>query len=1172
MALTALERWDDVLAEMRVALEIDGTSPLAWLLRGEALVGKGDYAQAEHTLKRAKELDPSNAKVDQLLSEIEIARAAGLDGSLMEQTDTRVYPAKKSDPETEEETSDEKLASMVAPLAAAGGVVTETTGETTLEYDDEEATMVDPDPSEKVRELQALGGKDLADSDDPSTQTFLPSVAGHETSYEGPASDDYAERPRPRAPSLGEDSGPKATPLEAHRPVKLPKLTPLESSPPAAGTDPGIELSSADIHVVPAPTAPAEGRMKRSADHGIELAPRIDEDDEDEDEDTRQRHKRQVDEDAGTRPETPDLRRARQRRDSAPPEETAERAPWHQATPLPPPPTRPQKKIRNPFHDPPAPAPTPAPPAAKSLAPLARGGGFFDLERLRAGSVGYLVAALVSVVAAGVVAGLLVREWRMRARVAKRHELARQKVASGNYPGFQAAELLYRQILTERDDPPARALRARTLAQMSFEFGDSPDAAARAVAGLGEMKGEDAESARIYLAMAKGEADAALRQSAALRRQLADAPATYLYGRAELLLDRPQAAVDALRSVADLEPRDPIAQHALGVAEAALKHDDRALEAYKHALEANANHIATIIDRALLQVRRGSAADRDLARGALEGVVSKLVPDCSQGQLARAYLGLAELELGRGDLEAARRALSLASARRRDGDTLLSEELARAWARGFQLDEAEREAKRALAGSTRIGPRLVLAEVALRRARPAQALAVIDEQGATRPEALVLRALAHLAMGRKDAARLDAEAALRVAPELASAKVALARVTVAEGRPERAQRDLERLERGDKLPEVASALGEVFAAERQTDKARWWLREAIRRDPLLLDARLQLATMLHGAGRYDEADAELKQLLRLDGNYRAARFERARLDLDRGQAQAARDELDALAGSEPDAETWMAAARAHLVLGDAAGAIDRVTKATKLAPELADDAVEILARAYLAEHRPADVVALYRKGSPAALKPPMPALLMNAYLDLDQPERAAEVLSLTQPRARLGTDALVARARLAIERGRDATAQSVAQQALVKLRGPTAPPLLKSQALTVLGRAEWEQGDFRSAARVLQEAVQLDPRNARAWYFLGMADEDLRRHDDARKAMETAVELDPKYPEAQFYLGRARADAGDARSADNFRAYLDLAPKGVYVEDARRALEPAPTPTSAPPRKKRRAR
>ena len=110
MALTALGRWDEVLAEMRVALETDPNAALAWLLKGEALVGKGDYVQAEQTLKRAKELDPSNSKADQLLAEIATARAAGFEGLPAEPTDTKVYPARQTG------NTDPDLGNVVQPM------------------------------------------------------------------------------------------------------------------------------------------------------------------------------------------------------------------------------------------------------------------------------------------------------------------------------------------------------------------------------------------------------------------------------------------------------------------------------------------------------------------------------------------------------------------------------------------------------------------------------------------------------------------------------------------------------------------------------------------------------------------------------------------------------------------------------------------------------------------------------------------------------------------------------------------------------------------------------------------------------------------------------------------------------------------------------------------------
>jgi tetratricopeptide (TPR) repeat protein len=1128
MALTALARWDEVLAEMRVALETDPHSALAWLLKGEALVGKGDYAQAEATLRRAKELDPSNSKADQLLAEIEIARAAGIDGQPAEQTDTRVYPAKAGE--------SEKL-SLREPSSDIG-----------LVYEDDEATEVDPEPGQRVRRLQELagqldapgnspaGGTDIADTEDRSTETFLP--PGAESSYEGPALDDYAERARPKVASLAEDTGPGATPIEPHRRVTMDP----------AGTD-SIELTSGEISIVEQP-------------------PSIADDDDEDEADTRQRRRRggEVDDEVGTRPETPDLLRHRR-----PAEVDRDRAEPRSARP-------PQRKRSNPFEV--VRDEVPPPPAREADLPTvvprddesslwSRIAGALDLDRLRSGGIGILVAALVAAIAAGVVAGLLVREWRMRARVARRHELARQKLQSGNYPGFQSAELLYRQILSERDDPPARALRARTLAQMAFEFGDGTESATRAVAGLGDAGSEEAEEARIYLAMARGDGDKALRDASALRRKYADAPTTYLYGRAELLTDRPQVAVDALRAVAELEPRDALAQHALGVVEAALKHDDRAVDAYRRALTANSNHIATIIDRALLHARRGTPEERDQARGALIGVIDKLAADCSAGQLARAHLGLGELELWKGNLAAARKELDAAAEKRREGDVTLAEELARGYLRAFALDEADREARRALSVGSRLGPRLVLAEVLLRRGRPQQAVEVINEQGATRPEALVVRSLGHLQLGHKDAARIDAEAALRVQPDLVGAKIALARVELAEGKLERAQRDLERLDRVERSAEVSTALGLVYAAARLPDRARATLREAIARDPLSQEARLSLAAMLREAERWDEAADELKQLLALNPAYRPARVEAARLAMVKGDMAAARDLWDALAKEDPDCESLLGAARAHVFLGDAAGAVERVQKTGKACAGMLDpdEVNELLARAWLMERRPADVVALLRKGPPSALRGPLLPLLMNAYLDLDEPERAREVMSLSPLRARSTTEALVARGRLAIEGGRDLTAESLAAAALGRLRTSTAPPVVKSQALLVLGRSQWEQGDFRPALKSLDQAVQLDPGNARAWYYQALVDDDLKKRDEAKKALETAVQLDPRYPDALYLLGRFRSDGGDPKAQDAWRAYLEAAPKGLYADEVRRALEGgAPAPRTKRPK------
>ena len=1223
MALTALGRWDEVLAEMRVALETDPNAALAWLLKGEALVGKGDYLQAEATLKRAKELDPSNNKADQLLAEIATARAAGFEGLPAEPTDTKVYPARVTG------NTDPELGNVVQPMPMDRGqlVAVPDSEEMDVEYPDD-ATEVDPDPSDQVHlkkkqdkpasVLVDFGEReDTVEDSQVGTETFHKPNKNSRTedsSYEGPATEDYAEEARPpvasHVPAVARGSSGSfdtdepsedstMTPAEILRARKPTVRRAIDELPPDP-SEPSIVLETRDLQFT-------DEQSRQGFPRGF--APTFDSEDG-EDEQTRQRRQRQVDEHAGTAPEAPDPVLQRQR-----PVRAFDPSPALSAG-------RPLPRAAN----------APSFPRDSSEAPTEMRGdngvygagdgnespygspgngedlpGFVRVpvkrkkprttlfvrgidpppwlgDRSRRG-IALLLTALVAVVAVGVATGLLVREWRMRTRVAKRHELARQKIASGNYPGFQAAELLYRQILAERDDAEARATRARVLAQMAFEFGDSPDAAARALAALGEEEAtpcaskkpgcQDIAQARVYLAMSKGELDRASRLAQALRRRFPDAASSYLVGRAELLNERPDTAADALRTAADGDPHNPVVMHGLGLAEAAARRDDRALEAYRRALADNANHIATIIDRALLEVDRGT--DREAARGALEGVVGKLVGDSSPGQLARAFLGLAELELQKGDITAARRDLAQAAAKRRDGDALLSEELAQAEADAYMLDEAEREAKRAIAAAGRLTPRLVLAEVALRRAQPVRALSVIEEAGTSRPEALVMRAQASLMLGRKETARLDAEAALRGSPPddiVAEAKVALARVDIADGHPEKAQRTLTAFERtSQKRADVAEALGEVFLAMKNSERARWWFDQALRRDPLDVSARLQMAKLDHEIGNLAAAREDLKTLLATNAAYAPARRELALIALDDGDPVAARDELDALLATDDniDLETLMNSARAHLLLGDGAGAEERISRAQKLpsAPQAAEELLDLHAKALLVEHKPAEAAAMLRKAVPNALRGETLALLMDAYLDQDQPDRATEVVRMAPPRARVGTELLVARARLAVERGRDSVAEGFAAEAIARMRGPHPPRAVKAEAYSILGRSQYEQGSFKLALRSLKNAVALDSRMARAWYTLGLVDFDLSRMADSRTAMESAVKSDPLYADAWYYLGRTRTALSDPTAKDAWAKYLEVSPKGPYAGEVREALRgegttAPPTKTGAP--------
>jgi tetratricopeptide (TPR) repeat protein len=1251
MALTALKRWDEVLGEMRIALETDPDNALAWLLKGEALVGKRDFVQAQAALERAKALDPSDTKADSLLTHIRRAQAAGFGNVHAEPTNTKEYPARLGETVREEITAgygrrreettatggqlrdeitveggrpgeEETAGGILVPsvVVEARTLVGEVSDEAVVEY--EESTDVDPvleqgkvtaprpavEAAEVAKAAEALispptvtpkrgatrklaslpDSESFAIEDESATGTFLPRQANFDAAFD---ESDIADAERRGLQSLVDQAGRiESTSEELALNVELPQLDGVERSTTVAESDPSIVLESDEIVIAPASDpgyqAPSAGDIgygdTAPADPDDQPPARVLArgqlgDPEDEEETRAQRPDRvfsrpalrSLDERANPLPRPGDSLPGQggvgPELFAAAPIPASDNSPSPDAYDAPTPEPPPRRRAHG--------ARLPPPKSDRLERPIRRRretflNAFLPGQMARRG-VALLATALVAVVAVGVLAGLLVREWRMRARVHTRHELARRKVASGNYPGFQAAEQLYRQILAERDDKAARGLRAKVLAQIAFEFGEDAQTAAHAVAGLGDLESDDAVEARIYLAMVKGEVDAATRLAAAYRKAHAGGAADYLVGRAELLADRADAASDALRAAASEEPQDPIVLHALGLAEAAARRNDRALDAYARAIAANANHIATIVDRALLQIRLG--ADRDGAGGALEGVVGKLVGDASPGQLARAYVGLAELELQKGNVTAARSALAAAAAQRRDSDSLLLEELARAYADAFELDSAEREARRALAAAGRLSPRLVLAQVALRRGRPTAALSVMEDAGSQRAEVLVIRALAKLQLQRTGEARSDAEAALAIQPDSVPARVALARIDTADGRAEAAQKELDRLERGAKNPEVAFALGLVFVARKTPERARFWFKEALRRAPLHLEARLNLARLLHDDGQLAEARDEINQILAANASYLPARRELASLSLDLGDAVAARDEFDAISEREPDLDTFFDSARAHLQLGDGKGAEERLQRAQKLAPmgPDAEEATDLLARAYLLEHRAQDAATLLRKAVPTATRGETVALLMEAYLDLQRLDWAAQAVTLAAPRARTGVELTVAKARLQVESGKDPSAQAFAEEALKLLRAPRAAPTLKAEAYTVLGRSLWDQGSFRSAQKALKTATEFDPRSARAFFYLGLVDEELHHSDEGRQALETAVKNDPQFSDALYYLGRMRADAHDPAAIDAFNKYLEVDPKGMFAEEARAGARGA-TPTSSMPRSRRR--
>jgi tetratricopeptide (TPR) repeat protein len=101
--------------------------------------------------------------------------------------------------------------------------------------------------------------------------------------------------------------------------------------------------------------------------------------------------------------------------------------------------------------------------------------------------------------------------------------------------------------------------------------------------------------------------------------------------------------------------------------------------------------------------------------------------------------------------------------------------------------------------------------------------------------------------------------------------------------------------------------------------------------------------------------------------------------------------------------------------------------------------------------------------------------------------------------------------------------------------------------LTKDGIREFQSGDREKAARILARALQINPRDADAWYWLSACVDDLEKK---RYCLQRVLLIDPEYLKARWRLDRL--DKGDApiaaaRPAAKVRFPLSMNRRGVVV-------------------------
>ena len=180
-ALMALSRYDEVLAEMRVTLELDGDNPRALALKGHALLRKGDALQASDVLARAMAAAPSDPEIRELYGEARRMREGLMAGAVTSEAPPLAPPPRPG---------------RTAQAASVRGMP-----DRMLAVGDKSGTIeIDPEIEGVEMEYtgQRLQTQEVSDSSiELSTSDLLPQPGSPFESVDGPFAHQHDRIPRP---------------------------------------------------------------------------------------------------------------------------------------------------------------------------------------------------------------------------------------------------------------------------------------------------------------------------------------------------------------------------------------------------------------------------------------------------------------------------------------------------------------------------------------------------------------------------------------------------------------------------------------------------------------------------------------------------------------------------------------------------------------------------------------------------------------------------------------------------------------------------------------------------------------------------------------------------------------------------------------------------------------
>ena len=1208
-ALLMLKRFDEVLAEMRLALELDHSSVPAQVLRAEALLRKGDTAPAIEALHAAMQASPGDPHILQLLAEAEhgpqrpsVAHpAVGFVGS----GDTKHYPGHPSGDPADFSDGFTQPTALQSPGSARrssrqrAAVPFVTPSPEVLAVGDRSGTVeVDPD-LEGVEMGTELDFDDLAAPPPKGRDSFggASTIAGKQSANKSPApapakskktptiqldpdSDDDIdladtmlppEKKRPAGPgtavrnAVGRPSGvlgehsefnklapPPAAPSRS-KPASLPPPAPAQFSQTlhAPGGAPVRQPDTvAPLPPAPRPVAAALPTMAAAQPRPPAQMPTM----------------------AVAPPHA-----GQQQLFSADPQSPA----WARATV--------------------AAAPDPRSVAA-SLEPTARPGELDPaILALMSGHPGQGAAAApervvtapatevktgirrersrlklavwivigIAVIGGGVGAGVWMRHVRLQKQIVAARASATDLAKTDTLGGWTKARASLARIVEASDTAANRAALARARALIAYELGvgfaEAKTAAEQAGTGL------DASIAQAFVALATNDAKAAKTAADAAIAVAPDDPeALYVAGEAALLVDDAAIAVKYMKGAFGKDPR-PFHGIGLARAQAAAYNWDEAIAALDKVLAAVPDHPGAVIARGTILATSGritpSSALGNEAHAQLERIIAEGTRPIgeqqhgiSSWQVAFANLALAQVDFARGDLNAARNAIFAAAKLNLDDQRFAETALETLYLTGdlVHARSAADNALKAYPSSRRV--RVALAQILLAQGRAADVIDLVGKADDLKamPDALAVRGSALAAAGDPANAAADFDAALKKVPSHEPALVGRAWLELAGGDVESATKRIAE----HYSPKGSSvALTTVYAATLRyagdaasREKAKDLLEKLVVGPPSVEMARaqLELGRIYRELGKINEARSALAEASRTGGV--EARLESALLAIETGAPSGGREAIDALlkeAGDRPLPQLVIEGARARMLDGDHTGAAQLLELANKM-PTLERWKVDrergrlALRKSDFATAAQALSTALDTCGTDAETF----FLAADAASAMPPGPLVDKVKSLAATRLKGRPEASIIDGKLFLlaEKLPEAEAAYRSARDALKQQGATARRLAQADfgiALVAYGRQ-----NLHEAQTSFDVVMNEDPSIVDAYVFLSAIVKDPKRAFDYAKK---ATQLNPDYPYAWLAAGKLASKLGDKRFvADAIGRLQTIAPTGDELKELRK--------------------